>query len=212
MENNLDKRAHRVYKDIIQLSAKIYNISEEEFVQNEVLKLYSSEAIQLYENSYDIILPDEIKAMFRYFSYCNGPDLTIFIQYKNDHKGEIVFAEPDQNTDSWEYSLYIPMEDWKSDENFEILQELQDTYDCNVHETFGPVKNTPIFHPKWFYIGCCNPDLSSYLFLDFAPEEGGNIGQVILMECCDRRLNRVISPSLLNFYEDFVIPSLKYYE
>lgn len=72
-------------------------------------------------------------------------------------------------------------------------------------ETYGAVKNTFIYHPKWFYLGLADGE-AAYFFLDFAPEEGGEIGQVILMNW---DTNQVVSPSLLDFFEDFVVPSLK---
>ncbi len=212
MQNDFDARAYQVYQDIVRLSARIYGQSEAVFIENEVHKPYTADEILIYERKYGITLPPEMKAMFKYFSYCNGPDLTIFTQYKNDKKGDIVFSLPTENADSWDYSLYIPMDSWQSDDNIEILKELREGYHIDIHETHGAVENTPIFHPKWFYLSCCIPDIASYLFLDFAPKKGGKMGQVILMECCGYHLNRVVSPSLLDFYEDFVIPSLENYE
>lgn len=78
--------------------------------------IFIKEEIESYEKEWDIKFPDEMIALFKYFSYFEGPDFRI--PYKctvNDIFG-IEFTDDYSSVDErkdWDFSFFIPISTWK---------------------------------------------------------------------------------------------------
>jgi cell wall assembly regulator SMI1 len=102
-----------------------------------------------------------------------------------------------------------PLASWRCEEEQNLIKDIVDAarlYGNLKPTVVGPAKSI-IYHPDWIPITMPSAWYSWYV--DFAPEVGGDVGQIVFVKCDEATLHvEVVAKNFLNFME-IMIQSIK---
>ena len=141
--------------------------------------------ISLFESKFGVILPEELKAALSL-----GIPTDVDLYLADGRAG---------------FSGRSSILDWGNDEAIGLAKEVAESLSDCLPKTTGAVKSS-WYHPKWIEIGHGG---SISWCLDFAPEEGGHIGQIIMiLSDYETPEVRVVADNFFDFLE-IMIDSLE---